>query len=263
MKEIEANKQAWAKIATAHYNHFKSLLADPEFKLNPIVTAEIGDVTGKKILHLQCNTGADSIHLARMGAHVTGVDLVPENIAYAQRLATEFGIENVTFVASDVLELMNHLDDQFDLVLTTDGVIGWLPDLNTWGRTISHFLKPDGEFYLHDAHPFILIFDEEALCKGSLLPKYPYFQKDYDPEFAIGGYASQPVEAENYYWTHELSTIITGLLAGNLYISYFNEYDRCVSGMGGTTMDQNGLYYYPDLETKLPLVMSLKAKKLP
>lgn len=66
-KYIEANKEAWGKLSKDHYNRFKENLRDPEFKLNPIVEKELGDIKGKRILHLQCNTGADSILLARKG----------------------------------------------------------------------------------------------------------------------------------------------------------------------------------------------------
>lgn len=258
---IEANKMAWSQIAADHYEHFKTKLADSEFKLNPIVEKELGDITGKRILHLQCNTGADSILLARKGAIVTGVDLVPENIYYARRLADDFNIHTLQFVESDVLKLMDVHQGEYDIVLTTDGVLGWLPDLDQWGRVVSKFLRKDGFFYLHDAHPFMLIFDESELPKGNLVTKYPYFKMTADADDHIGGYASDVKEATNYYWGHQLSTIINGLIKGELYVTYIKEYDRCVSGMGGSTMDPDGLMYYPEFEGKLPLVFSLKAEK--
>ena len=260
--KIMANKVAWGKVAQDHYKHFKEKLAEDDFKLNPIVEKELGDVSGKKILHLQCNTGADSILLARKGAIVTGVDLVPDNIHYARKLTEDFGLTNVEFVESDILKLMEVHEGQYDIVMTTDGAIGWLPDLNKWGKVIAHFLKKEGFFYLHDSHPFMLIFDEAALYyKGELVPTYPYFQMAPDMETNIGGYASEPKEANNYFWSHKLSTIINGLLSGNLYVSYIKEYDRCAPGMGGKEVDENGLKYLPELEGKLPLTLSLKAEK--
>lgn len=261
--KIEANKIAWAKIAHDHYEHYKEMLSQDNFRLNPMVEAELGDISGKKILHLQCNTGADSILLARKGAIVTGVDLVPENIYYARKLAEDYGLINIHFVESDILKLMDVHKGEYDIVMTTDGVLGWLPDLNKWGKVISHFLKKEGFFYLHDSHPFFMIFDETALPQGKLIPKYPYFQMTADMETSIGGYASEPKEAENYFWGHQLSTIINGLLSGKLYVTYIKEYDRCVYGMGGSEVDENekDLRYYPELEGKLPLTISLKAMK--
>jgi len=260
-EQIEANKIAWGTLSEAHYNHFKNKLRDKDFKLNPMVEEELGDITGKRILHLQCNTGADSILLARKGAIVTGVDLVPDNVHYARELAKDFEIEDIEFIESDILKLMEVHSRAYDIVMTTDGAIGWLPDLNQWGKVIAHFLKDDGFFYLHDGHPFMMIFDEEALDYGQLEPRYPYFQMSGDYESTIGGYASEEKKAENYFWGHQLSTIVNGLLSGELYITYIKEYDRCVPGMGGSKTDESGLRYYPELEGKLPIVLSLKAKK--
>lgn len=261
-REIQANKMAWSKISKDHYEHFKVLLSREDFKLNPIVEEELGDVSGKRILHLQCNTGADTILLARKGAIVTGVDLVPENIFYAKKLAKEYGLNNMEFIESDVLKLMDVHQGEYDIVMTTDGVLGWLPDLNKWGEVVSHFLKKEGFFYLHDSHPFMLIFDESQLSQGNLVPKYPYFKMTPDLDTSIGGYASETIQADNYFWGHQLSTIINGLLSGGLYVSFFKEYDRCDPGMGGSALDSNGFAYYPELEGKLPIVLSLKAQKI-
>ena len=109
----------------------------------------------------------------------------------------------------------------------------------------------------------MMIFDEEELAKGNLSPKYPYF--DLNPEFdtTIGGNASQPKTAENYFFGHTLTTILQGLIQAGLYLTDFREYDRCAPGMGGSRLDERGLCYYPELEGKLPLVMSLTARKLP
>ena len=260
--KIEANKIAWGKLAEIQYQRFSELFNKNKMHINPYVEKELGDIKGKKILHLQCNTGADSILLARKGALVTGVDIVDDNIYYAKKMAEEQGISNIEFIASDVLELTNVLEGKFDIIVTFDGVIGWLPDLNAWGKVLGCFLKDDGYFYLHDSHPFFLIFDEAKLPKGVLDIKYPYFDKGSDFSELIGGYASDAKKADNYFWGHSMSTIINGLLTGGLYITYINEYDRCVEGMGGTTLDKDGMSYYPDFEQKLPIILSIKAKKI-
>ncbi len=259
MFEIEANKKAWSLLSKDHYTHYKKRLEDPDFKLNPIILQENGDVSGKKILHLQCNTGADSIHLARMGGIVTGVDLVPENIHYAKELAKDFGISNMHFIESDIMALMEKHKEKYDIVFTSDGAIGWLPDLRRWGQTIRFFLKEDGYFYLHDAHPIFLTFDEEAIEKSVLSIKYPYFAKHPDKDNYIGGYASDPKESENYFWSYSISEVVNALSSAGLFIEYIHEYDRCAQGMGGIKRDEKGLCYYPAFEGKLPITFSLKA----
>jgi len=260
-KKIKANELAWAKLSKDHYETYKKRLLDPNTKLNPLVEEALGDIKGKKVLHLQCNTGADSILLARKGAIVTGVDLVEENIKYAEQLAKDFNMDNLKFVASDVLKLIGKIDDQFDLIVTFDGVIGWLPDLRLWGKVIHHYLKKDGVFYLHDAHPLALVFDEEQMTKGQMIARYPYFGKDPDMDPYIGGYASEAKLAENYYWNHTMEDIIMGLINNNLTLTSIKEHEKCVDGMGGDVVDQQGLSYYKDFLGKIPMALSIKAKK--
>ena len=89
---IDANRRSWGTIAKAHYETFKARLSADQTTLSQTQIEELGDVRGKSLIHLQCNTGADTISLARMGAKVTGVDLVPENIYYARKLAADFGV---------------------------------------------------------------------------------------------------------------------------------------------------------------------------
>lgn len=259
MNQIEANKHAWGLLSEDHYNHFKKIMQENNYHLNPFVQKEIGDVTGKKILHLQCNTGADSIMLAKMGATVTGVDLVPDNVRYATQLAKDLGVENIAFIESDIMKLMENHEGKYDIVFTSDGAIGWLPDLNKWGKTVRHFLKDDGFFYVHDSHPFLLSFDEEKITKGILDIKYPYFDKEADVSTTIGGYASDTKEANNYFWMYTISKLVNALAQADLFIEYMKEHDRCAPGMGGTTVDEERLSYYPEFKGKLPLAFSLKA----
>src|SRR5690554_3692020 len=113
-----------AIVKTEGYQKAISHSSRREYELNSIVKRELGDISGKKLLHLQCNTGADSILLARMGAEATGVDLVPENVHFAGMLAQELGVDDVSFVISDIMELMDTHEGKYNIVFTSDGVIG-------------------------------------------------------------------------------------------------------------------------------------------
>ena len=259
MNKIEANKKAWGQIARDHYEHYKKQFQNENYKFNPIILKELGDIAGKKVLHLQCNTGADSIVLAKMGAEVTGVDLVPANVYFACKLAEDLGIENVGFIESDIMELIDNHSGKYDIIFTSDGAIGWLPDLVKWGQTIKHFLKEDGYFYVHDSHPFYLSFDENKIDEGVIEIKYPYFGKEPDEDELIGGYASEPKAAKNYFWMYTMSDLVNALAGAGLFIEFINEYDRCAPGMGGLKEDEEGLMYYPGFEDALPLSFSLKA----
>lgn len=260
MDKVEQNKKAWGLLSEDHYHHYKRQFEEDKYQFNPIVQRELGDVSGKKILHLQCNTGADSMVLAKMGAVVTGVDLVSDNIYFAGKLAKDLGIENANFVASDIMELMETHEGKYDIVFTSDGAIGWLPDLVKWAKTIRHFLKDDGFFYAHDAHPLFLALDEEKIKMGITEIKYPYFKQEPDEEDSIGGYATEAKKAKNYFWMYTISGLVNSLAGAGLSIEFFNEHDRCGPGMGGTMPDSEGLFYYPPLQNALPLTFSLKAR---
>src|SRR4029079_13933942 len=88
----------------------------------------LGDVRGKRILHLQCHFGQDTLSLARKGAEVTGLDFSDVAIAKARELATELRLD-AKFVHIDVYRAKEHLKERFDIVFTSYGTIGWLPDL--------------------------------------------------------------------------------------------------------------------------------------
>jgi 2-polyprenyl-3-methyl-5-hydroxy-6-metoxy-1,4-benzoquinol methylase len=187
---VEANKRGWATIAKEHYETFKAILLANEATVSQTQLQELGELKGKTLIHLQCNTGADTISLARMGAKVTGVDLVPENIYYARKLAADLGIDDARFIESNVLEIMEKHHEKYDIVYTTEGVLIWLSDLYLWARNVRHLLADHGFLYVLDGHPFFLVWDEDKLPE--LVVKYPYFRKSADKEEWIGGYASAP-----------------------------------------------------------------------
>ena len=89
---IEANKNLWDKLARIHH---KSEFYDVAGflkggqTLDPVELEELPDLSGKKILHLQCHFGMDTLSLARLGAEITGVDFSPEAIELARELAEQ------------------------------------------------------------------------------------------------------------------------------------------------------------------------------
>ena len=258
-KYIEANKLSWATIAREHYKTFRTRLSQNESTPCETQKRELGDIAGKKLIHLQCNTGADTLSLARMGAKVTGVDLVPANIHYAKRLAADLAIDDARFIESDVLEIMDRHDDKYDIVYTTEGVLCWLPDLNLWARNVRHLLADDGFLYVMDGHPFYMTWDEERLPE--LVVKYPYFRKTADRDEWIGGYASEPKEATNYAWMYTVGEIINALSQAGLHIEWFHEFDWLYYQLSAEKQkkDEDGNWVFPEHKGKLPYTFSLKA----
>ena len=260
-KEIEANKIAWGLLSKDHYKTFKGRLETKESLLSRVIEEELGDISGKSIIHLLCNTGADSISLARKGADVTGVDFVPENVFYAKKMAGELGVNNIDFIESYIIDLKSNHDKKYDMVFATEGVLNWLPELNEWAETVKHLLKENGVLYLLDLHPFTLIFDGKKLNNNELEIYFPYFCRDAERFETIGCYASEKKKRENYEWMHTTGDIINSLARAGLTIECFNEYDRSFYNFGGgMEKDSNGFYINPFFENKLPFMFSLKAR---
>jgi len=226
---VEANRglwDAWTRLnLQSELYDVEGFVAGRGRDLYAIDRAGPGDVRGKSLLHLQCHFGMDTIRWARHGATVTGVDFSPEAIAAARALATRMGVA-ATFVESDVYALPERLDGKFDVVFTSHGVLGWLPDLDRWARVVAHFLAPGGIFYIVEAHPFLQIFDDRRAEPGLQL-LYPYFHGP-EPirEEHAGCYAEPdaPIRSVEHFWLHSMSEIIGSLLRAGLRIETFEEY---------------------------------------
>jgi 2-polyprenyl-3-methyl-5-hydroxy-6-metoxy-1,4-benzoquinol methylase len=150
MNYLDINRQSWNNKVGYH---LQSKMYDLEgFKagntsLMDIELGLLGDIKGKKVLHLQCHFGQDSISMSRMGATVTGIDLSDVGIDEARKLAAQTQ-QNAQFICCNIYDLPQHLEEQFDIVFTSYGVIGWLPDLQKWAQIIHHFLKPRWQIYI-------------------------------------------------------------------------------------------------------------------
>ncbi|MBT8222672.1 MAG: class I SAM-dependent methyltransferase [Eudoraea sp.] len=258
---IAKNRKAWNnKVAT----HLQSDFYDvPGFlkgnsSLQEIELGLLEDIAGKSVLHLQCHFGLDTLSLARLGADVTGVDLSDQAIQEARALAEKTGIPT-RFVCCDLYDLPNHLDEQFDLVFTTYGTIGWLPDLNKWASLISRFLKPGGELLFVEFHPVVWMFNEDFTEVG-----YDYFNTQPIVETETGTYADPDsgLEQEFVAWNHSLGEVLGSLLSAGLEISFFQEYDYSpYNCFKGTVEVAPGRYRIGSLQHKIPMVYALKAKK--
>ena len=161
----EQNRLSWNAVVGAHESHRGDLagfLRGGGSILFPEELHLLGDLEGKTLAHLQCNSGGDSLSLALRGATVTGVDVSDEAVASARRLSARTGIP-ADFERADVydwLEGAAREGRRFDAVFSSYGVVCWLPDLGAWARGIAAVLKSGGRFVLVDFHPAADMFDE-------------------------------------------------------------------------------------------------------
>ena len=266
-RELAANRALWDEWVDV--NARSELYGLEEFKAGGVkipqfMQDEVGDVTGKSLLHLQCHFGMDTLSWARLGASVTGVDFSPRAVEFATQLAEQLSIE-ASFVQADVLELDRVLEGEFDIVFTSIGAVNWLPDLGRWGEVVAHFVKPGGFFYICDLDPFSLVFDDEAE-KPELRFRYPYFTRDEPIEVVTkGSYADQEADVKqpvHYDWVHDMGEIVTVLAEAGLRIEFLHEHPFGIEvQFPFMQKGADGLYRLPVGMPEIPLLFSLRARK--
>lgn len=254
---LEVNKDSWNNRVDTHlsseFYDMEGFLAGKN-SLKEIEIPLLGDLHGKKVLHLQCHFGQDSLSMARMGAQVTGVDLSDKAIDSARQINDQMGL-NARFVCSDIYSLKEHLDDRFDIVFTSYGTIGWLPDIDRWADIVKHFLKPGGKFVMADFHPVVWMMNDDLTEV-----KYRYFNDQAIVEDMNGTYTDPDadLEGKEVSWNHAMSEIIASLLNQNLHLEHFAEYDYSPYDCFTNIIEVGpSRYRFKHLEDKLPIVYSL------
>jgi len=186
----------------------------------------IGDMSGLRLVHLQCHIGLDTLQLARAGARVTGLDFSPAAIRAAQDLADRAGLAGqARFVCAEVYDAVNVLGPQtFDIVYVSFGALCWLPSVDRWAEQVYALLAPGGRLYLHDQHPV-----EWALADTEAVFRHPYFEES-DPYVDDAGETYTDgdgplVNRRNYQWNHGLGETVTALIRHGLHLDSLVEHD--------------------------------------
>ena len=258
---IEINRQSWNNKTDVHLkSEFYDLdnFLKGDASLNTIELNLLGDISGKKVLHLQCHFGQDTISLNRLGADVVGVDLSDRAIHSAERIAKETN-STARFICCDLYDLPNYLDEKFDIVFTSYGTIGWLPDLNKWASLVSKYLKPNGQFIFVEFHPVVWMFDDnfEKI-------QYNYFNSGAIVETESGTYADKSAEIVQEYvmWNHSLGEVMNSLITHGLEICSFDEYDYSPYNCFNKTIEvESKKFRIAHLDNRIPMVYSVEAKK--
>jgi SAM-dependent methyltransferase len=261
------NREHWDEATDVHVaSDFYDLAAFKTGKerLHGIEIAELGDVTGKSLLHLQCHFGMDTISWARKGATVTGLDFSPRAISTARALASELDVP-ARFIETDLYAAPEVLDEQFDIVFTSYGAIYWLSDIHRWGEIAASFVKPGGTFYIAEFHPFGFIFDNDDPNVTDYIVKYPYFFTPEPIEFDGGDYADPDAAMKHtrtYSWAHSMSDIVSAIIDAGLQIEHFHEFPVSAMKQFPWLEETDGrLWRAPADRYQMPMLFSIKARK--
>lgn len=258
---LAINRESWNNKTDAHLkSEFYDLdgFLKGKTSLNSIELELLGNIKGKSILHLQCHFGQDTISLSRLGAEVTGVDLSDKAIESAKWIAKETQ-SNAKFICCDIYDLPNHLDEKFDIVFTSYGTIGWLPDLDKWAQIIAKYLQPNGQLVFVEFHPVVWMFDDNFEKIG-----YRYFNSGAIIETESGTYADKDAAITQDYvmWNHGLGEVINSLINHGIVITSLNEFDYSPYNCFNKTVEyEPNKYRIAHLENKIPMVYAITAQK--
>ncbi len=261
---FDGNRKLWDGYTRVHITSgFYDLPAFKEGKstLEPMDLEEVGDVHGKTLLHLQCHFGMTTLSWARAGAVVTGVDLSGESIKTAKSLSEELNIP-ARFIESNIYDLPEQLDEEFDIVYTSYGVLNWLPDLTRWAQIAAAYVKSGGILYLADYHPFAWVFADET---PQIEIEYDYFYDQVLKQTTEGTYADREAKLEDkdsFEWQHTMSKIINSLIQAGLQIEFLHEFPFCnYQRLPFMEKRKDGYWHMPAEIPPLPWIYSIRARK--
>ncbi|WNZ58090.1 class I SAM-dependent methyltransferase [Microbulbifer sp. MKSA007] len=146
MDFFEINRHSWDSRTRIHVkSEFYNIdgFLSGKSTLNEFELSDIGNVSGKSLLHLQCHFGLDTLSWARLGAKVTGVDISSVAITEAQALSDRSGLHG-EFICNDIYSFGESNNKEFDIVFTSYGALCWLPDIERWASVVAQCLKPGG-----------------------------------------------------------------------------------------------------------------------
>jgi len=272
---LALNRANWDERVPVHLaspGYDLTALRAGQRRLDVLTEAMLPPLAGLRVLHLQCHFGRDTLVLAGRGAEVTGVDFSPPAIAAAQALAAELGLP-ARFVLSDVYGAPAALPEpaSFDLVFTTWGTIGWLPDIAAWARLVAGFLRPGGRLLFLDAHPAALVFDDMAVAGalggapgGDGRPGWfvPYFDGAplvLDDPTDYADPAARLRNMRQVTWLHPLGAVLSALQDAGMRLDRVAEHPRLTWQMFRCLVrDGDGLWTWPD-RPWLPLSLEVQA----
>jgi SAM-dependent methyltransferase len=277
----EANRLSWNEATRAHNSHKADqakFLREGGNMLYPEEIGLLGDLAGKSVLHLQCNTGRETLCIKQLGAaKATGVDISDEAIDYAKKLSADSGLE-ATFHRADVYEWLDEAasrDERFDVVFCSYGAIIWLSALDAWAKGFTALLKPGGRFVTVEFHPIEMMFEAD------ISHKYAYSThgkpitwsdgiEDYvarsGPNNVPSGWLDGVQDFKNPHAAHEFhwgtAEIITALLDAGLVLEHFREYDYVSYKLYDEMKELgNRRWELPPGVPSFPLMYSITARK--
>ncbi|GLW46755.1 methyltransferase [Streptomyces sp. NBRC 14336] len=232
---MRANQANWdartpVHLASRFYGLDQDL--DPERWFAPFEWTDLGDLTGRDVLHLQCHLGTETVAFARRGARATGLDFSAASVEAARAIARKAGAE-VAYVEANVYDAVTALGPaRFDVVYTGKGALCYLPDLPRWAAVVAELLRPGGLLYLVEFHPLLnSLGPKPAPGEGpELLLRHDYLggggpvHRDATHTYTDG--PAVEGATDSYEWMHGIGEVVTALTGAGLTVRRLRECDE-------------------------------------
>jgi len=268
-----ATRHSWNE-ATRIHNLRKgdqaAFLRDGGELLFPEECELLGDIQGKELVHLQCNSGQDSLCLAARGACVTGVDFSDEAIKFGHQLSRDANLP-AKFVQAEVVSWMHATPQRFDVAFASYGALPWIKDLGSWFAGVRRILRPGGKLVCLEFHPLVWSFGPDLRpTQDDYFAHGPFVEPvgDYVGDSGESLQSKNDVVATNTLpatsWQFTLAEVVTLVIKSGLSLIRVDEYPH-----------SNGCRVHPKLEAspgrrwvwpeglaRLPLMYSLVALRV-
>lgn len=150
-----------SEVASAYnqWSHtYESIVNPTRDMAAQILRRQLPDLQGRDILEIGCGTGVNTRYLAALGKSVVALDFSPGMLAQAQANVTS---PNVRFAQQDIRLPWNVSDASIDLIVCTL-VLEHVEALEPIFQEAARVLRPGGEFFFCELHPFRQILGGQA-----------------------------------------------------------------------------------------------------
>jgi SAM-dependent methyltransferase len=187
----------------------------------------LGDVAGKRIVHLQCHNGSETLCLSRLaGVPATGVDIADAAIELGRAFAERSGIA-AEFVRADVLDWLAETEDRYDVAFCSYGAVCWISDLDAWAAGIARVLRPGGRFVAVDYHPeggaYNERFERDWPSTGGVRMTVEEGIQDYE-SFSAGVATDFANPHRSHDFVHSVAEIVGALLDAGLRLDALRDW---------------------------------------
>ncbi|NQW18080.1 MAG: class I SAM-dependent methyltransferase [Chloroflexi bacterium] len=266
---ISTNRANWDDRVPVHLSskqayNVDAFVADPSMisRTARFDGERLPDLSGKRVIHLMCHLGLDTLSFARLGAEVTGLDFSGESIEVARDAASRAEVD-AEFVQSDVYSAREAVEGEFDIVYMSFGVLNWLPDMVRLGGVASSLLKPGGLFHLTEHHPFAMTLNIPSDSDELLIASDYFGTKEPEMKVSEDSYVTgegKIAHSTTYQWQHSLSDVVTGVISSGLRLTMLQEFQFGVFPTGQPlSRREDGWWHYAKRPEFAPLMFTVQA----